>query len=709
MSASAAGSSSDVDDPAAIALPDPTGQPHRVRRSLGMVGVYTLTGALVALLCAVHVTQGTSDLGAFDLLMALFTGLDDTDAAVLVASRLPRLGAGVIVGVVLGAAGSALQSVARNPLASPDTLGVNAGGYFAVVAVAAFGLVVPLPVAWTLAFLGGLAAAALVLTLSRAGAAGPTRLVLAGSAITLALSSVTSLLLILRAQETTGLFAWGAGSIVQSGAENVLRIAPVALVGVALLLLYSRRLDLLALGDDAARVLGVDVRRTRAGVIVVAVLLAASAVSVAGPIGFVGLAAPVIARLLARLVPGMHHHAALIPLAALTGVGVVIGADVLIRIPMGGQGGVLVPTGVVTSILGAIILVVLARRLRDSGSPVAAGIGARLRTVRWAWGVAGVLLVCVVAAAVAGVLLGDHKLLLGDVANWLSGQSGRVVTAVMTERVPRVLVALLGGAALAVAGTMVQAVARNPLADPGLLGITGGASFGAVIVLSLVPVAATWFVSVGAGLGALVAFGLVYALSARGGLHSDRVVLVGVGVSAGATALTTLVIIATSPYNVAYALTWMSGTTYGRTTANVWVVVIALVLVVPLAFAGRRELDLVTLDDDAPRVLGLRLSRVRLVFLTAAALLTAAAVTAVGPIGFVGLVAPHAARALVGARHVRVIGIAALLGAVLVSLADTAGRTVIAPAQVPAGLLVALLGAPYFVWLLWRARGREAT
>jgi iron complex transport system permease protein len=125
--------------------------------------------------------------------------------------------------------------------------------------------------------------------------------------------------------------------------------------------------------------------------------------------------------------------------------------------------------------------------------------------------------------------------------------------------------------------------------------------------------------------------------------------------------------------------------------------------------AARRELDLLALDEDTPRVLGVRLERVRLVALGGAALLASTAVSAVGVIGFVGLVAPHAARALVGARHTRVIPVSLLLGALLVSLADTLGRTVIAPAQVPAGLVTALIGTPYFVWLLWRSRAGAAT
>ncbi|NKY39426.1 FecCD family ABC transporter permease, partial [Cellulomonas septica] len=268
----------------------------------------------------------------------------------------------------------------------------------------------------------------------------------------------------------------------------------------------------------------------------------------------------------------------------------------------------------------------------------------------------------------------------------------------------RVLAALLAGAALGLAGTSVQAVARNPLAEPGLLGITGGAGVGAVLATFLLPGTSVWGVSVGAVLGAGLTFSLVYGLSSRRGLSSDRLVLVGIGVSAAATSIITLLVVLTSPWNTTMALTFLSGSTYGRTAAQVWPVAIALVVLTPLLVRWRRDLDVIALDDDVPRVLGVPLERTRLGLLVVTALLTAVAVSAVGVVGFIGLVAPHLARALVGWSHARVIPVAALLGAVVLSAADTLGRTVIAPAQIPAGLVAALIGAPYFVWLLWRSR-----
>jgi ABC-type Fe3+-siderophore transport system permease subunit len=193
---------------------DPSGAVASLGGPVRRVRVAALFLAGIAasvLAAAVHLTQGTSSVDAADLMrLATGQGTEET-AAVLVASRLPRLLAGALVGVALGFAGAALQPLARNPLASPDTLGVNAGAYLAVVTEAALGLSLPVVPAGGLAFLGGLAAAGLVLVLSAGGTTGPTRLVLAGSAIALALGSLTTLLLLLFQESTVGLFAWAAG------------------------------------------------------------------------------------------------------------------------------------------------------------------------------------------------------------------------------------------------------------------------------------------------------------------------------------------------------------------------------------------------------------------------------------------------------------------------------------------------------------------
>ncbi|BDZ39713.1 iron-hydroxamate transporter permease subunit [Microbacterium suwonense] len=655
--------------------------------------VWVLVSLLVVLVLASawHLTQGTS-------------GQVLAQPEILLGSRLPRLAAGVAVGIALGVAGLLMQSLARNPLASPDTLGVTAGAYFSITAITAFGLTVPIWASGIVAFVGGLLAAALVLGLAGGSASSTTRLVLAGSALAMALQAGTSTLLVLFDEETKGLFAWGSGSLSQLGIENFLRVAPVIGVVLAACFLLTRRLDVLALGDDTASSLGVPVRSTRVFSILLSVLLTAAAVTLAGPIGFVGLCAPVLARLLSRVVPALGRHAMLIPASGLIGAIVVIGADAVLRAILGAEGALSVPTGVATTVLGAIVLVMMARRLRDAGPtrrPPTIRFGVRSTRRFVVVLVVGIVALC--AVVIGGLLVGSTQLLTGDILLWMQHQAPPVVSFALDERSPRVIAAVVAGAALALAGTITQAVSRNPLAEPGLLGITGGAGLGAVLVVTSAT-ATTFGMLAAAVIGALLAFLLVYGLAWKGGLSADRFILIGIGVSYGAVALTTFVLLQANPWDTPKIYTWLSGTTYGRIWEQVIPLAIVLLVALPFVLAQRRDLDIVTMDEDTPRLVGIRLERTRLALLAAAALLAALSVAAVGVVGFVGLVAPHAARALVGARHARVIPVAIVLGAVLVGVADAVGRTIIAPAQLPAGLVVALLGAPYFVWLLWRSR-----
>ncbi|HEU4999330.1 MAG TPA: iron ABC transporter permease [Lapillicoccus sp.] len=673
---------------------------RRPGRRVSAAGVLAVAVVAAVALCLVHLTQGTSAVGPWDIVRAL-TGSDPAVFDVLLGGRLPRLISGILVGVALGAAGAAMQATSRNPLASPDTLAVNAGAWFAVTLCSVFGLALGVLGFGGVAFAGGLVAAALVIGM---GGGAPMRLVLAGSAVALAVMAGTTLLMILFQQETAGLYAWGSGTLGQASLEAASRVAPVILVAAATLMLLARRLDLLALGDDAASVLGLHVRRTRMTTMVVAVLLSAAAVTLAGPIGFVGLSAPVIVRLVGRRVPMLLRHAWLLPASMVTGVVVVVGSDVLLRAVFGPMAGVTVPTGVPTSILGATLLVALARTYRSGNGARAQWPVTVVATPRRVVATSVGVVVLLVAALVAGMLLGDTKVLLGDIANWLADRTGPALTFVLDTRLPRVLAALVGGAALAVAGVAVQAVCRNPLAEPGLVGATAGAGFAAVCLVTWFPLAGAGVMTVAATVGAVAAFAVVLGLSWRRGLDSDRVVLMGIGVAAAMTALTTLVIVLTDPWNTGKVLTWLSGSTWGRSLEHVWPVALALVVLGPAMWMLHRRIDLLVVDDDTPRLLGVPLDRTRLVLLGLSALLVATSVTAVGVTVFVGLVAPHVARALVGGRHALVLPIAAGLGALLVSVADTLGRTVIAPAQVPAGLVTAIIGAPYFVWLLWRSR-----
>ncbi|MEU6118793.1 iron ABC transporter permease [Streptomyces sp. NPDC047117] len=686
--------------------------PPRVERGGGPAGAAVLTALLVltALVGIWHLTQGTSGVGVGDLVRHLAGERENTGGApvgeILTGSRLPRLFAGVAVGFALGCAGTLLQSVTHNTLASPDTLAVSAGAYFTLSLVAAFGLAVPLWASGAVAFAGGLAAAALVLLLAgRAAGTVGTRLILAGSAIAMALDAATAMLLILFKQNTTGLFAWGSGSLAQLNIDASMRALPLVALVLCVALALSRRLDVMNLGDDAASSLGVPIRTTRVTAVLCAVLLTSTAVTLAGPIAFVGLGAPVLARLVAGKVRALRRHLFLVPAAGLVGALLILLADASLRAVQGADGAASIPTGVPTALLGAVVIVVLALRLRDTGrvrQPPHARVAARSRRAFLLVVFGAVALLA--GAALVAVLAGSLWLRTGDIALWAQGAAPALIGQALDDRFPRVLAAVLAGAALGLAGCVVQSTVRNPLAEPGVLGITAGAGLGAAaVVTSGLSGGQPLLIAVAIAAG-LATFAVIALLSWRGGFLPDRFVLIGIGCGYGISSITTFLLLRADPYNTPRIFTWLSGTTYGHTLPDVVPVAVALALALPVLLAMRGRLDLLAVDEDTPRIVGVRPVRTRFAALTIAAVLAALSVIAVGVVGFVGLVAPHLARSLVGARHGRAIPVAMLLGGLLVCVADALGRTVVAPAQVPAGLMIALVGAPYFVWVLRQSR-----
>ena len=687
------------------------GAPRAVRsRGALRLGLLTAPVAvLLALLSLLHLLQGTSELSPAEVWQALtgtLTGSTAEASAVIIDARLPRLFAGLAVGAALGLSGGILQSITRNSLASPDTLGVNAGAYFALTAVAAFGVSLPFFSSAGVAFAGGLLAAGLVIGLSTGPHSSPIRMVLAGSVIALGLAALTSMLLLFFPWQTQGLFAWGAGSLSQAGIQGVITLLPVLASAAAALLLFGRRLDALQLGDDAATSLGVRVRAWQAVFLVIAVVCTAVAVTIAGPVGFVGLCAPALTRLLVGFFPGLTRQRSLIVVSALLGAFLVIGADVLMRALLGSQNGVSVPTGVVTSIIGAVFLATLACTARsgfDSDSLVTmrAGTGFGLRHPVLLITICAGLLMAVIAGS---VLVGDAMLLGGDVVNWLTDQASVRIEIILETRVPRVFAAVLGGLSLALAGAILQGVTRNPLADPGVLGISAAAATGAVAAIVITGTTSFWAILCAALTGASAVGLVLFGISARTGLDHARMVLAGISISAAAAALTTLMLVHTDPWNQTKAMTWLAGSTYGATAVECLPMIIAIVVTGAVLSAVSRDLDLVQMDDTTPQVLGVHVGRTRSVLVACALVLVAAATISVGTIAFLGLVAPHAARLLIGRTHRHLLPLTGLLGALLLTIADAIGRTVIAPSQIPAGLITAVIGCPYFIWLLWRMR-----
>lgn len=246
---------------------------------------------------------------------------------------------------------------------------------------------------------------------------------------------------------------------------------------------------------------------------------------------------------------------------------------------------------------------------------------------------------------------------------------------------------------------------RNPLAAPEVIGVTSGAGVAALGMLLVVPGTSPSFVPATAFLGGIITFGLVYAAAWKHGLSPMRLALVGLAGTALFSAVINALVVGAG-LRVAQALTWLAGSTYARDWSNVAQLVPWMAGLVPIGWWLSYRLDLLALGEDTPVSLGLPLERSRFVLLAVSVALASSAVAAVGTLSFVGLMAPHMARGLAGARHCHLFPVALLLGALLVVAADTLGRTLFAPREIPAGLVTAALGSPYFLYLLARSSKR---
>jgi iron complex transport system permease protein len=335
----------------------------------------------------------------------------------------------------------------------------------------------------------------------------------------------------------------------------------------------------------------------------------------------------------------------------------------------------------------------------------------RLTTTRYAAVLAALAALLGLAALVA-VKTGQVSITWGELARVLGGPDAREALPgpariLLDLRLPRVLLGVVVGAALGTAGVVFQAVLRNPLADPYLLGLSGGAALGAVLVILTGAAAhSPVLVPLAAFAGALLAVTAVWRLAAgAGALPPTALILSGVVVSAFCSALVMFLTAISPAGRVQGALFWMMGS-LASPPAGILPIASAAVGggILLLALSGH-QLNALSLGEDTAAHLGLSVSRVRLKLFLAASLVTGAAVSASGLVGFVGLVVPHALRNLIGADHRLLVPAAGLAGAAVVVLADAAARSLVPPAEIPVGVVTALLGAPFFLILLHRRRG----
>ncbi|MFC3779302.1 FecCD family ABC transporter permease [Bacillus chungangensis] len=276
-------------------------------------------------------------------------------------------------------------------------------------------------------------------------------------------------------------------------------------------------------------------------------------------------------------------------------------------------------------------------------------------------------------------------------------------------RLPRIVISVLVGAGLAVSGCIMQGISRNALADPGILGINAGAGLAVMLFISFFPTttaAPVFLLPVLALIGAGLTATLIYILAYKQGegLSPTRLLLTGIAVAAGISAAMIVLTLRLSPENYQFVATWLAGSIWGSNWKFVLALLPWILVLLPFVFYKARVLNVLNLGEQMAIGLGIDIERERLALLAAAVGLASACVAVSGGIGFVGLIGPHLARRLVGSKHEFLLPASALTGALLLILADTIGRWILQPSEIPTGIVVAIIGAPYFLYLLARSK-----
>ena len=599
-------------------------------------------------------------------------------------SLLPRLAISLLVGAGLGLVGVLFQQVLRNPLAEPTTLGVATGAQLGMTITTLWAIPGVLTSQFA-ALAGACIVGALVFGVAWGKRLSPVTLILAGLVVSLYCGAINQLMVIFHHDQLQSMFLWSTGTLTQTDWSVVQRLWPQLLGGVMLTLLLLRPLTLMGLDDGVARNLGLALSLARLGALTLAIVISAFLVNAVGIIGFIGLFAPLLAKML-----GARRLLSRLMLAPLIGALILWLSDQLIlwltRVWME------VSTGSVTALIGAPLLLWLLPRLRSMSAPsmnASDSVANERQNVQW-FALGG--LVILLAAMFVALSLGR------DAHSW-HWASATLLDELAQWRWPRIASALIAGVMLAVAGCIIQRLTGNPMASPEVLGISSGAAFGVVLMLFVVPGNAFGWLLPAGSLGAAVTLLIILIAAGRGGFSPHRMLLAGMALSTAFTMLLMMLQASGDP-RMAQILTWISGSTYNATGEQVVQSAIAMVILLLLVPLCRRWLTILPLGGETARSIGMALSPARIGLLLLAACLTAAATLTIGPLSFVGLMAPHIARMMGFRRTMPHIVISALIGGLMLVFADWCGRMLMFPYQVPAGLLSTFIGAPYFIYLL---------
>ena len=597
-------------------------------------------------------------------------------------SVLPRFLIALVAGGALGLSGVIFQQVLRTPLADPSTLGVSAGAYLALALADLWLPALASSAHELIALTGGLVAFALVFLVAWPHRLSPISLILAGLVITFVCGAVSAAISLSCGMGMTGLFVWASGSLTQNDWSAVSRLLPYTLFGCLAAAFLTRPLELLSLNDEGARSLGLPLFYVRLLSIILAVLLAAFTVSAVGVIGFVGFAAPFFARAAgARRLP--HRMVA----SVLIGAVLLLAADEALQ--QAARFMREIPAGSATGLLGAPLIAIFLRRLPVVEIPTPPATERRNNRPLLYLAITATVLLAVIWVSLS----------LGPTHGGWSFASPSQMQSLLIWRLPRLAAAAAAGILFALSGTIIQRMTSNPMASPEVIGVSTGAALGILLLVLLAPSFTPISQLAAAAAGAIVSLIAVLLMGYRSRYNPDHVLLFGIAINTAFAALIA-VLLGTGLPKVFGVMQWMAGSTYSTTPmqATIAVAVAAILLLIAPFFT--RWLDLLPLGTASSKSLGLSTSISRAVLLLLSAISAAAATLLIGPLSFVGLMAPHIARTLGFQRALPHMIAAALAGAAITTCADFIGRVALFPNQLPVGIVATLIGGPYFLWLM---------
>nr|WP_217632666.1 Fe(3+)-hydroxamate ABC transporter permease FhuB [Marinobacter sp. AC-23] len=513
-------------------------------------------------------------------------------------------------------------------------------------------------------------------------------MVLAGLVVNLYIGALSTVLILFHQEEFRGLMIWAAGSLAQNSWSDTLHLLPRLVVAAIIAGLMVRPLGLLELDESGARSLGISVRKLRLLSLGLSVFITASAVSLVGIVGFVGLAAPVIVKLV-----GARTLAQRLLWAPVFGGLLLLTTD-LFLLQYSAQLPSMVPTGAMTGLLGAPLLLWLIPRLSLKGtapntSKATLQLTSKPTSRMFLW-----LLVLLLVSSIVALFVTQST------GGWIFNGTGQWAS-IVNWRLPRVLAAAGAGVLLALAGTTIQRMTGNPMASPEVLGISSGTAIGLIVTIYFSSDVTVPLLVLAGSMSAVITLAVLILLNRRTGFQSERLLLTGIAITALFDPLRSIFLANGDP-RIQQVIAWMSGSTYYVDFSTGLSALLLAVMVVALTPLVARWLDLLPLGRNVALGLGLSVDKVRLILLALVAILTAFATLIVGPLSFAGLLAPHVARMLGFSRALPHLVGSAMVGALLMISADWLGRQVLFPQEIPAGLVAALLGGAYFIWGLRR-------